>query len=422
MRCEVVAIGTELLLGHVVDTNSSWIGEQLAQAGVDSHFQVKVGDNFDRVVDTLHVALGRSEAVIVCGGLGPTQDDITRECIAELMQAKLVRHHDIGERIRAMFESRGRVMPENNLRQADVPEGARIIAEMPGTAPGLVCPVGDKVIYAVPGVPSEMREMLAGTVLPDLRRRAGVASVIKSRVLRTWGQSESGLAEILAERIEELDELGNPTIAFLASGMEGLNVRITAKSPDDTAADAILDDEEARLRALLRDIVFGVDEESMEVAVLDQLQSRGMRLSVAEGFTGSLIASRLGSVPAAAEVLRGALMLASDDERTRVLGEPDAPGGERACGDSGDGDPRGWTAVALARAVRDLTGVEVGIAAMRDRNAPHDPARSGSVSLGVAFADEVHEQVVKLPGDAIRLRQYTVISLLNLLRLRLREH
>ena len=153
------------------------------------------------------------------------------------MGVELERHPEIGERIRARFGARARRMPENNLRQADVPAGASTIAQMPGTAPGLVCPVGEQVIYAVPGVPYELREMFDGTIRADLRRRAGLRSVIKSRVLRTWGESESGLAETLADRIAELDRLGNPTLAFLASGIEGIKVRITAKAGDGDAAE-----------------------------------------------------------------------------------------------------------------------------------------------------------------------------------------
>ncbi len=196
MRCEVVAVGTELLLGQIVDTNSSWIGERLSLAGIDSHFQTKVGDNLERIISVVRVALARSDAVIMCGGLGPTHDDITREAIAAVMDVPLVRDEAIAERIRGLFHARGRSMPAINLRQADVPKGARVIGQMPGTAPGLVCPVGEKVIYAVPGVPFEMREMVDGTVLPDLKRRAGAESIIGSRVLRTWGWSESRLAEI----------------------------------------------------------------------------------------------------------------------------------------------------------------------------------------------------------------------------------
>jgi nicotinamide-nucleotide amidase len=248
MRCEVVAIGTELLLGQITDTNSSWIGEQLALAGIDSLYQIKVGDNFDRMVECIRHSLERADAVITCGGLGPTQDDITREAIAEVMGVPLVRHPEIGDRIRKMFESRGRTMPENNLRQADVPEGASTIPQQPGTAPGLICPVGEKVIYAVPGVPHEMETMMQGTILPDLQRRSGFTGIIKSRVLKTWGHSESGLAELLGERINILDVAGNPTIAFQASGIEGIKVRVTAKSDTESGALALIAAEEDEVR------------------------------------------------------------------------------------------------------------------------------------------------------------------------------
>src|SRR4051812_17764339 len=151
VRCEVVAVGTELLLGQIVDTNSSWIGEQLALAGIDSHFQTKVGDNLPRMVEALRQALARSEAVIVCGGLGPTQDDITRQAIAEVMGTTLELDDDIAAHIESMFGSRGRRMPMNNLLQAEVPVGATAIRDpQPGTAPGLICPIGDQVLYAVP--------------------------------------------------------------------------------------------------------------------------------------------------------------------------------------------------------------------------------------------------------------------------------
>ena len=163
MTVEVVAIGTELLLGQINDTNSSWIGEQLALAGLDTHFQTKVGDNQARIVEVLRLALSRSDAVICCGGLGPTHDDLTRHAIAEVMGVEQVRDEAVVARITEIFASRGRYMAANNLQQADVPVGARTIPQQPGTAPGLICPVGDKVIYAVPGVPYEMKEMVSGT-------------------------------------------------------------------------------------------------------------------------------------------------------------------------------------------------------------------------------------------------------------------
>jgi competence/damage-inducible protein CinA-like protein len=196
MRCNVVAVGTELLLGQIIDTNSSYIGEQLAAVGIASHLQLKVGDNLDRVVESFTIALKDADAIIVCGGLGPTHDDLTRDAIARMMGVDLLHDESVAAVIEEMFSRRGRRMSANNLRQAMVPVGARIIEQTRGTAPGLMCPVGNKMIYAVPGVPHEMQDMLSRAVLPDLLARSGEKAVISSRVLRTWGESESGLNDL----------------------------------------------------------------------------------------------------------------------------------------------------------------------------------------------------------------------------------
>ena len=395
MRCEVVAIGTELLLGQIVDTNSSWIGEQLALAGIDSHFQVKVGDNFARMEATLRQALDRSDAVICCGGLGPTQDDITRDVIAHIMGVEMRRDEAIVEKIRAMFESRGRVMADNNRRQADVPLGATVIPQMPGTAPGLICPLGDKVVYALPGVPYELHEMMLGTVLPDLRRRSGQTAVIRSRILRTWGHSESGLAELLADRIEELDGLGNPTLAFQASGIEGIKVRITVKAEDEAAAGEILAAEEAGIRELLGEIVFGVDGETMEHVVVEGLRARRQSFAVAESLTGGLMALRLTEADPAMAVFRGA--------RIAPAAESEAPAEERA--------------LAAARDVRKAFGSDFGLAALHVEGDDDEPSKT--VALAIAGTEAERSTSIALPGDRRRLRNFAVISLLNYLRLTL---
>jgi nicotinamide-nucleotide amidase len=399
MRCEVIAIGTELLLGQITDTNSSWIGEQLALAGIDSFHQVKVGDNHARIVDALRTALARADAVICCGGLGPTQDDITREGIAEVMGARLVRDPDIAARIRGMFESRGRVMPENNLRQAEIPEGARAIADMPGTAPGLICPLGQRVVYAVPGVPSEMRAMMRGTILPDLIARAGFSGVIRSRVLRTWGQSESGLAEALAPLMDELDVTGRATLAFQASGMEGIKVRITVKAPDEAHALALLTKEDTAVRAVIGDAIFGVDEQSMESVVLACLQRRGLRLAVAESATAGLMAQRLAARREAA-AFAGGLLLPDDASRERLLGlTPE--------------NPEADTVAAMARGVRSAFGADIGLATLPASTADALP---GTVHAALCLDERVETRSFRLPGDPARVREYAVISALDFLR------
>jgi nicotinamide-nucleotide amidase len=410
VRCEVVAVGTELLLGQIVDTNSSWIGEQLALAGIDSHFQTKVGDNQARMVLAIRTALARSDAVIVCGGLGPTQDDITREALAEVMGVELVRDEAVLERIRAMFSGRGRSMPESNARQADVPEGASVIEQRRGTAPGLICPVGEgKVAYAVPGVPHEMVEMLERAILPDLRERGRVTTVIRSRIVRTWGEAESAIAERLGEHMAELDEAGPgaPTIAFQASGIEGIKVRITVKDEPD-AADARLAEEEAVVRAVLGDIVFGVDDESMEHAVGELLEERGFCLGLAESVTGGLVGSRLTEVPGSSEWFRGSIVSYDSEVKFDLLGVPRGPVVNEA------------TAEAMARGARRLLGSDVALAVTGVAGpAEQDGRPVGTVCFGVDIEGEVTSSTVRFPGEREMVRQFAAISLLDALRRRL---
>lgn len=413
MRCEVVAIGTELLLGQIVDTNSSWIGEQLALAGVDSHFQTKVGDNKARMVSVLRLALDRSDAVIVCGGLGPTQDDITREAIAEVMGVDLDLDDEVATRVETMFRSRGRRMPMNNLRQAEVPIGATAIADpQPGTAPGLICPVGDgdKVIYALPGVPVEMKAIFMGAVLPDLVARAGIAATIVSRVLRTWGESESGLAERLAHRVTELDQTGNPTIAYMASGIEGIKVRLTAKGATTEEATAVLDAEDAQIRAILGDLVFGVNDETIEFAVLDLLRSKGATLGVAESLTGGMMGSRICDVPGASDVFRGSIVSYASDVKFDLLGVPEGP------------VVSAEAAKAMAAGARRVLGADVGVAvtgvAGPTSQDGHDP---GTVFVGLDLGrlggDTGPDAMeYRLPGDRHQVRQFSVITALSALR------
>lgn len=397
MRCEVVAIGTELLLGIITDTNSSWIGEQLALSGINSHFQVKVGDNFERIEHSIRTALDRSEAVICCGGLGPTQDDITRDVIAHIMGNGMQRDEDIAAEIRRRFEARGRTMSANNLRQADVPVGATTIPQMPGTAPGLVCPIGDKVIYAVPGVPSEMRTMMEGTILPDLRARSGMTDVIRSRVLKSWGLSESGIAELLHDRIEALDLTGHATIAFQASGIEGIKVRVTAKSPDEQTALAILDEEEALIRPILGDAIFGVDDETMETAVLNQLRALGITLASAETLTGGILASRMTVADPDLETYRGGLVIPDPAAASHDTPEP-AP----------------QRAFALAEQARTKLGAHIGLASIAP--SPAEGAAPGTVVMAASLNGHEATDMTILFPDRVRMRSYGVISTLDFLR------
>ncbi len=412
MRVEVVAVGTELLLGQIPDTNSQWLGERLAAHGIASHFHQHVGDNHERIVAAFRVALSRSDAVIVCGGLGPTQDDITRAALAEVMGVELVRHEEIVERIRGFFVARGRTMSDNNLLQADVPVGARVIEQVRGTAPGLICPVGDQVMYAVPGVPYEMSDMFERAILPDLlerQRRRGQTSVIVSRVIRTWGASESGLAEAVAERFDALIDSDRVTIAFLASGIEGIKVRITARGNDREHALALLDEEEQLVRALIAsafgDIIFGVDDETMEFAVASRLLARGLSLGLAESLTGGLIASRLVNVVGASTWFRGGLVSYASEVKFDLLGVTPGPVVSAGAAEEMARGARKLLACDVALSVTGVAGPD-----QQDGQAP------GTVFVGLALGDEVSHVALRVPGDRDRVRAFSAIGSLDALR------
>lgn len=419
MRCEVLAVGTELLLGQIVDTNSAWIGEQLAAAGIDSHYQAKVGDNQARIVSCIQQALARSDAVLCCGGLGPTQDDITREAIAEVLGVPLELNDEVAAYIEQYFGSRGRTMSINNLRQAEVPRGATVIPQVRGTAPGLICRLGDRSIYAVPGVPHEMREMVERAVLPDLMAQAGSQATIVSRTLRTWGLSESSLAEMLGPRMKALDEAAAsgraaPTIAFLASGIEGIKVRITAKAATTEEAEALIATEEGAIKELVGPALFGRDGEGMEAAVGGLLRERGLTMAVAESLTGGLVGSRITNVPGVSEWFRGSLVVYSSDVKRKLLGVSDGPVvSEQA-------------ALEMARGAAETLDADVGLSLTGVAGpTEQDDQPVGTVWVGLS-GPSGHEDDARLLrlgvfGEREQIRQIATISALDLLRRRLLE-
>src|SRR5664279_3842237 len=388
MRVDVVAVGTELLLGQIVDTNSSWIGEQLAAHGFDSLLQVKVGDNLGRVVTALRDTLAHADAVIICGGLGPTHDDLTREAIAAVMGVEL------------------------ELQQEMVPAGATVIAQTRGTAPGLICPVSlnskQKVLYAVPGVPHEMKDMLDRAILPDLHGRSGEVAVIVSRTLRTWGESESGLGERLSGVIDELDGVGNPTLAFLASGWEGLKVRLTAKASDTDSAATLLAEWSQRVEEVVGDRVFGYDDDTMESVVLQRLRERGLTLGLAESVTGGLVAARLTGIAGASDVLRGSIVSYASEVKFDLLGVTPGPVVNE--------DTAGQMALGARRVLDSSVGLALtGVAGPAEQ----DGMPVGTVCIGLAVGDQVHTTTTRLPGQREQVRQMSVITSLDFLRRRL---
>jgi nicotinamide-nucleotide amidase len=412
VRCEIIGVGTELLLGQIINTNAAWIGQRLADVGWDCLRHTVVGDNERRIAETIREALDRADAVIVTGGLGPTQDDVTREALAAVAGVSLVRQPELEQWLRERFARMGvQRMAEMNLRQADVHEGARVIDNPRGTAPGLIVEIDGKPTYAVPGVPREMEGMLERVVLPDLAARAGEGRAIVSRTLRTVGVGESRLAERLTPLWEEAGA-GQVTLAYLASPGE-VRVRLTAVGATREEALAEIAPVEARVRQELGDIVYGTDDETLEAVVGRLLRERGLSLATAESLTGGLLGGRVTGIAGASDYYLGGVVAYAADAKASQLGvAPDLLAAE--------GPVSEQVAAAMAAGARGAFGADLGLAATGVAGPTEQSGRRvGTLCLGVADAAGTATRTLTAPGDRTQVRLWTCSVALDLLRRRL---
>ena len=295
MKTEILMIGTELLLGQIVDTNASFMGQVLAENGIDLFQKTTVGDNAERIRNALDAALGRSDAVLTSGGLGPTEDGITRECIAELLGRPLEFRQEAYDALAARFKRFGYTMTENNRKQAYAPQGALIVENPNGTAPGLIVEDPRGVIVCMPGVPRELKPMLTERVVPYLRRKFAIEGLIHSRVLRVCGMGESRVDSAIGDLIVSQD---NPTLGLLASP-DGVRIRITAKAGSVEEANVLIDEVDRKVRERLPGLVLAGEGVALEQAVDALLCSRGWKLALAETCTGGRMAQRFTAIHAA---------------------------------------------------------------------------------------------------------------------------
>jgi nicotinamide-nucleotide amidase len=285
MQAEIVVIGTELLLGQIIDTNAAYLAQQLSKIGIDLYYKSTVGDNKRRIVEVLTLATRRSDIVITTGGIGPTLDDMTRESVAEVIGVPLEMKPHLLDHIKAMMGSR---YTENNARQAYIPAGALAIDNPVGTAPGFIAPTPrGGVVISLPGVPSEMRYLMEHAVIPHLTERFKIQAMIVSRTLKCMGLTESYIDEALDDLIKTGS---NPTIGLLAQMQLGeIHVRLTAKAADESAAAALITPLEDQVRQRLGTAVFGIDDDEYDRVVADLIHKHGLSIAVAEvGFTGGI--------------------------------------------------------------------------------------------------------------------------------------
>jgi nicotinamide-nucleotide amidase len=405
MNAEIVSVGTELLLGQIVDTHAATMAGILADTGINCLRRTTVGDNYPRMLETIGEALSRADLVVAIGGLGPTQDDLTRDAIAECLGDRLVPVPEVEEGLRRFFADRKLPWSDTILRQAQRPESARLIDNPAGTAPGLICEKDGKRVIALPGPRNEFEPMAFGPVKEYLSTLDG-AQVIHSRVLRICGLGESAVEA----RIAPLLEGTNPTIAPYAKSGE-VHLRITAKAADRDLADRMIDPVDARIREILGTCVYGADATTLEQAVVETLKGRSETVAVAESLTGGWLGERITGVPGAGDVFLGGIISYSVAVKQSLLG---------VCEETLNafGPVSAECASEMAEEIRQKLGTTYGVSLTGNAGPTSDQDQKpvGLVFVGVAGPGGTQVQEYRYRGGRDDIRRRSTQSALILLR------
>ncbi|HBI05044.1 MAG TPA: competence/damage-inducible protein A [Paenibacillaceae bacterium] len=370
MKAEIIAVGTELLLGQIANTNAQFLSQVLAQLGIGVYYHTVVGDNGNRLADTLNLALQRSDLILFTGGLGPTKDDLTKETIGKITGKTLVEDAQAMRRIEKYFNSRNIPMTENNRRQAQVIDGAHILPNDHGMAPGMAFTYGNQYLMLLPGPPREMKPMFQKYGVPYIFSLMAKQKVVHSKVLRFFGIGESALEEKLMDLI---DGQSNPTLAPLASEGE-VTIRITALADSVTEADGLIDDVEKEIQSRVGEFIYGYNGDSLATVLMNTLKEQGKTLSLAESITGGLISHFITSIPGSSQVYRGGIVCYSDEVKNKLLGVPEDVLQK-------EGAVSAKTAEILAKEVRKGLGTDIGLSITGEAG----PNPSGHQPVGKVF-------------------------------------
>lgn len=408
MRAELISVGTEILLGEILDTNSQYIASRLPALGIDLYYMSVVGDNLERLKEVIGRAFGRSDLVITTGGLGPTDDDLTREAIAAVVGEEPYIDPSLEEHLRRFFAARGVSFPERNLKQAWLIPSARAIPNPRGTAPGWWVEKDGRIIVAMPGPPPEMERMWNEEVAPRLRELAR-GSVLVTRTLKTIGIGEGHLDEMLSE----LSRSRNPTIGVYARP-DGVHVRIGAKASDEAAARALIGPMEERVRAILGEYIWGVDEETLELVVGRLLKERGLTLATMESCTGGLLADTITNVPGSSAYFRAGYV-AYDPEVKVALGVQ-----RELIERHGVVSPE--VAADMARAVRLVASADIGVGITGVAGPdPLEGKPPGTVHIGLHDGREAQTQSMTFYQGRLATKRRAVTVALGMLWRHLRQ-
>ena len=407
MKAEIITIGDELLYGHIQDTNSRFIGESLTAEGIEVVFKTSVGDDINRIREALDVARTRVDLIIASGGLGPTQDDLTKKAVVKAFKRNLIFHQEILKQIEESFRKRGRPMPKVNQNQALIPQGAKALSNLWGVAPGIFIEDGKTLFFAVPGVPVEMRWMVENEILPALRDRKP-PSFILHRKLKTTGISESAIYEEIERLIDPKEQV---KVAFLP-GYLGVDVRLTAQLGEERQAQAKIEELERKIREALGDYVYGTDDETLEEVVGRLLSEKKQTIAVAESCTGGLIGARITNVSGSSEYFERGVVTYSNQAKTQLLSVPSEII-ER------HGAVSEQVAILMAEGIRKLAKTDYGLSvtgvAGPTGGTPQKPV--GLVFVGFAHENDSFARKFTFGEDRNVNRERAAQAALNLVRL-----
>lgn len=404
LKCEIISVGTELLLGQIANTDAKFISEKLTSLGIDVYFQTNVGDNKSRLLECLKIASNRSDIIILTGGLGPTMDDLTKETVAEFFGLKLVEDTDTKIKIEAYFKKSMRKMTQNNYKQALFPEGSKILPNDNGTAPGCIFEKNGKKVVILPGPPSELIPMFNNYVYPFLKSLSN--DIIVSRVIKIFGIGESQVETMVSDILLSK----NPTVAPLI-GNGFVTLRITAKSDDVQKAKKMIDDIETSLRKIFGEYIFGVDDDTMESIVLNLLKDKGFTLSTAESCTGGLLSEKITSVPGASEVFKFGAITYSNESKENILGVSSEIIRKH-------GAVSEETAREMAINVKNISKTDYGlsITGIAGPSGGTIEKPVGLVYIGLAYKDEIYVKKLISNGNRDKVRLNSAMHALDMLR------
>ena len=411
MRIEVVTVGDELLLGYTLDSNAAHLARELASLGVEIVRRSTCGDDAATIAETVREALDRTGAVITTGGLGPTSDDLTKPSIGALFGRDMVLDEEHLDWMRRRWAARWpeRRMPDANRQQAMLPEGARKLVNHHGSAPGIwLEDERGRWVAMLPGVPREMRGMLADTLMPLIAERVGdVQRVVRSRTLRSTGVAESRVAELVATIPGGVGEV---ELAYLPT-VDGVDLRVTVRNLAPDVADARLEEAATRLRSVLGDAIYGEDDADLAAVVLDLCRARGFTVGMAESCTGGMLGERLTAIPGSSDVVRGGVIAYANDVKRSLLGVE--PGALEAHGAVSEPVVR-----AMASGARKLLGVDAALAITGIAGPGGGSAEKpvGTVWIALDLRGDVETVLLRLWGDRTEIRQRSAQGALNLLR------